>query len=155
MGGQPVGGPATSALRGQPVMLHRSSTRTGPVHRLTGLLSVMVSAGCLGGAFSFSTVSAAPQWAPASSAKVHPGVQLLTNGAQCTANFIFTNDAHVYVGQAAHCSGLGANSATDGCTSPSLPLGTPVEIPGATRPGKIVYSSWLTMQGLHETDPSS
>jgi hypothetical protein len=82
-------------------------------------------------------------------------VQLVTNGAQCTANFIFTNDAHVYVGQAAHCSGLGAQSATDGCMSPSLPLGTPVEIPGATRPGKIVYSSWLTMQGMKETDPNS
>jgi hypothetical protein len=82
-------------------------------------------------------------------------VQLFTNGAQCTANFIFTNGAHVYVGQAAHCSGMGLNSVTDGCTSPSLPLGTPVQIPGARHPGKIVYSSWLTMQALHETESNT
>lgn len=77
------------------------------MHRLTAVLSAMISAGCLGGVFS--PVSAAVQWAPASSAIIHPGVQLFTNGAQCTANFIFTNSAHVYVGQAAHCSGAGLN----------------------------------------------
>ncbi|MEA2619199.1 MAG: hypothetical protein QOE72_4982 [Chloroflexota bacterium] len=123
------------------------------MHRLTAVLSAMISAGCLGGVLS--PVSAAVQWAPASSAIIHPGVQLFTNGAQCTANFIFTNGAHVYVGQAAHCSGTGLNGVTDGCSSPSLALGTPVGIPGARRPGRIVYSSWLTMQAVHETDPDA
>ena len=33
--------------------------------------------------------SAAPSWAPASSATIHPGVQTFTDGAQCTANFVF------------------------------------------------------------------
>src|SRR4051794_22405877 len=33
--------------------------------------------------------SAASAWAPASSATVHPGVQVITEGAQCTANFVY------------------------------------------------------------------
>jgi trypsin-like peptidase len=101
-----------------------------------------------------SSVSATQTWAPASSATIHPGVQLLTKGAQCTANFIFTDATRVFVGQAAHCSGTGGNTESDGCSAPSLPLGTPVTIPGASHPGTIVYSSWLTMQALKETDPS-
>jgi hypothetical protein len=83
-------------------------------------------------------------------------VQLFTSGAQCTANFIFTNGAHIYVGQAAHCSGKGdTTTATDGCTAESLPLGTLVQIPGTTHPGKVVYSSWLTMRDHHETDEAA
>lgn len=102
--------------------------------------------------FGPSRAAAAHTWAPASSAHVHPGVQLITKGAQCTANFIFTDAVHVYVGQAAHCSGTGDQTQTDGCTTPSLPLGTPVTIPGASRPGVIAYSSWVTMQRLHDTN---
>jgi hypothetical protein len=96
--------------------------------------------------------SAATRWAPAPSATVHPGVQLYTGRAQCTANFVFTSGIHVYVGQAAHCSAMGESDLDDGCVSASLPLGTSVDIRGARRPGRIVYSSWLTMQALHETD---
>ena len=77
----------------------------------------------------------ASAWAPASSATIHPGVQTFTQGAQCTANFIFQNGSDVYIGQAAHCSGTGAATETDGCLAQSLPLGTPVEIDGASRPG--------------------
>jgi hypothetical protein len=94
--------------------------------------------------------AAAPTWAPAKSAAIHPGVQLFTKGAQCTANFVYTDATHVYIGQAAHCSGTGGNSQSDGCTAPSLPLGTPVTVTGAKHPGTLVYNSWLTMQQLHE-----
>ena len=51
--------------------------------------------------------SAAPTWAPASSATIHPGVQTLTNGGQCTSNFVFYDATNVYLGQAAHCSSQG------------------------------------------------
>jgi hypothetical protein len=96
----------------------------------------------------------APTWAPASSASVHPGVMTFTDGAQCTANFIYYDGAGIeYIGQAAHCSGTGGNTATDGCTSGSLPTGTPVEVDGASQPGTMVYNSWLTMQRLGETNP--
>ena len=51
-----------------------------------------------------AAASAAPTWASASSAPVHPGVMTYTDGAQCTANFVYTDGAGaVYIGQAAHC----------------------------------------------------
>src|SRR6476661_2570138 len=96
--------------------------------------------------------SAASAWAPAGSATIHPGVQVFTDGAQCTSNFVFQDASNVYLGQAAHCSGTGGNTATNGCDSGSLPVGTPVSVGGASRPGTMVYNSWLTMQSLHETD---
>ncbi|MDD7938091.1 serine protease [Actinomycetospora lutea] len=86
---------------------------------------------------------------------VHPGVQTRTDGAQCTANFLFRDGEDVYIGQAAHCSGTGAATETDGCDSGSLPLGTAVEVGGASRPGELVYNSWLAMQEAGETDPDA
>src|SRR5436190_20851687 len=96
--------------------------------------------------------TATPTWAPAATAPIHPGVQTFTAGAQCTANFVFTSGTTVYIGQAAHCSGTGGNTATDGCTSGSLPVGTAVDVTGASKPGTMVYNSWLTMQSLGETN---
>jgi hypothetical protein len=58
----------------------------------------------------------------------------------------------VYLGQAAHCSSTGGQTSTDGCDTGSLPLGTPVEVTGASRPGTMVYNSWLTMPGRGETN---
>ncbi len=99
--------------------------------------------------------SLAMAWAPASQATVHPGVQVFTEGAQCTSNFVFQDSANVYLGQAAHCSGTGGQTETNGCTSSSLPLGTPVEVSGASKPGTLVYNSWLTMQAGGETNPDA
>jgi len=98
--------------------------------------------------------TAAPTWAPAASATIHPGVQTVTAGAQCTANFVYTSGTTVYIGQAAHCSGTGGNTETDGCTSGSLPLGTPVDV-GGVATGTMVYNSWLSMQSLGETDANT
>jgi hypothetical protein len=86
---------------------------------------------------------------------VHPGVMTHTNGAQCTANFIFRDASATYIGQAAHCSGTGASTETDGCTAQSLPIGTPVTVDGASKPGTMVYNSWLTMQANGEKDPDT
>lgn len=94
-------------------------------------------------------------WAPAKSASIHPGVQVFTAGAQCTSNFVFQEGAAVYLGQAAHCSGTGGQTETDGCSSGSLPLGTPVEVTGASKPGTLVYNSWLTMQEKGGADPDT
>ena len=96
--------------------------------------------------------AAAPSWAPAASATVHPGVQTYTEGGQCTANFIYYDATDIYVGQAAHCSGTGEATDTDGCLAGSLPLGTPVEVTGASRPGTLAYSSWLAMRASGESD---
>jgi hypothetical protein len=118
------------------------------------LLLLLAALALLGGTGAASA-SAAPTWAPAASATIHPGVQVRTDGAQCTANFVFWDTANVYLGQAAHCSGTGSSTDTDGCTSASLPVGTPVDITGASRPGTLVYNSWLTMQALGESDPDT
>ena len=100
-------------------------------------------------------VGTASAWAPAASAPVHPGVMTFTDGAQCTANFVFTGGTDVYIGQAAHCSGTGGATETNGCDSGSLPVGTPVEVDGASKPGTMVYNSWLTMQARGESDPDT
>jgi hypothetical protein len=94
-------------------------------------------------------------WAPAGAASVHPGVQTFTSGAQCTSNFVFQEGSTVFLGQAAHCSGTGEATETDGCTSDSLPVGTPVEVTGAGRPGTLAYNSWLAMQASGESDPNA
>jgi hypothetical protein len=86
---------------------------------------------------------------------IHPGVQTVTGGGQCTSNFVFRDGGGTYLGQAAHCSGTGAATETDGCDSGSLPLGTSVEIDGASRPGTMVYNSWLAMQAAGETNPDA
>jgi hypothetical protein len=114
------------------------------------LLSLSVPAGAV-----TAPAAALPAWAPAATAAIHPGVQTFTNGAQCTANFVFVDASNVYIGQAAHCSGTGGSTETDGCSSGSLPLGTEVEVSGASKPGVMVYNSWLTMRQTHETDPDA
>lgn len=113
-------------------------------HRLTAVLVVL-------GAFALAPATAAA-WAPADEATIHPGVMTFTDGAQCTSNFIVTNGSAVYIGQAAHCSGTGGATETDGCDSGSLPIGTEVEIDGASQPGIMVYNSWIAMQDAGETD---
>jgi hypothetical protein len=73
---------------------------------------------------------------------------------QCTANFVYTDAArNVYLGQAAHCSGTGQATETNGCSATSLPLGTPVRIGTVT--GTMVYNSWLTMQRNGERDENA
>lgn len=111
--------------------------------------SLVLAGAC---ALAVAAPSSAGAFAPAATATIHPGVMTYTAGGQCTANFVYTSSTgKTYLGQAAHCAGTGAATETDGCHAGSLPLGTPVDI-GGTKPGKLVYSSWLTMQGRGETD---
>ena len=107
----------------------------------------------------------AAAWAPADTATIHPGVQMYTDGAQCTGNFVFTDGAaNVYVGYAAHCAGTGAATDTNGCDAGSLPLGTKVDfVEGGSLvtsgekvgTGTLVYSSWLAMQKAGTTDANA
>jgi hypothetical protein len=114
---------------------------------------------------SAPSANAAQTWAPAATAKIHPGTMMYTDGAQCTANFVFTDSAGAtYVGYAAHCAGLGEATDTDGCLADSLPLGTRVTfneggslVSEGTQvgAGALVYSSWLTMHQLGTTDANA
>ncbi|MFC7495031.1 hypothetical protein ACOADD_12410, partial [Nocardioides sp. CPCC 206349] len=109
-----------------------------------------------------SPAGAAPTWAPADEAAIHPGTQMYTEGAQCTGNFVFTDGAgNVYVGYAAHCAGTGEATDTNGCDVESLPLGTPVTfneggslVSEGTQVGSgtLAYSSWDTMNRINESD---
>ncbi len=118
----------------------------------SGLKTLVVAIVAAGALVAAGPAAAAPPWAPAASAPIHPGVQTYTDGGQCTANFVFFDAADIYIGQAAHCSGTGAATDTNGCDAGSLPLGTPVEVDGASRPGTLAYSSWIAMQAAGETD---
>jgi hypothetical protein len=117
-------------------------------------LRKLVALACSTGALSLAMIvpAVASAWAPASSATIHPGVQTFTAGAQCTSNFVFSDGTNTYIGQAAHCSGTGGNTATDGCTSGTLPVGTQVDVTGASKPGTMVYNSWATMQANGESN---
>lgn len=106
------------------------------------------------------------QWPAAADATIRPGAETITGGSnQCTANFVFTSTAvdelgveqltGVFLGQAAHCAGTGGSTGTNGCVEESMPLGTPVEVEGAEQPGELVYSSWITMQRVGETDDNT
>jgi hypothetical protein len=112
----------------------------------------MLAGACAVAALALGAPAGASAWAPASTAAVHPGVQTFTDGAQCTANFVFTNGSDTYLGQAAHCSGTGSSTDTNGCTSASLPIGTDVDVTGARVEGKLAYNSWLSMQSSGTTD---
>jgi hypothetical protein len=119
------------------------------MRRLIAVCAVVAGAGLA----AAGPAAADPTWAPAATAPVHPGVQTITNGGQCTSNFVFFDAANnVFIGQAAHCAGTDGNTATNGCDAGTLPVGTPVEVDGASRPGSMVYSSWATMQSGGEAD---
>ncbi|WP_323794139.1 hypothetical protein [Nocardioides sp.] len=101
-------------------------------------------------------------WAAPGRATITPGVMMYTSGAQCTANFVFTDAVGgVYVGYAAHCAGKGEATDTNGCEVMSLPLGTKVDfvrggslVTSGTRlgRGRLAYSSWSAMDQVGTTD---
>src|SRR4051794_37087151 len=109
--------------------------------------------------------TAAAQWAPAATGPIHPGTMMYTDGAQCTANFVYTDSAgNVYVGYAAHCAGTGGQTDTNGCDTGSVPLGTTVDFTNdgnlasegtIVGHGTLVYSSWVTMHDLGTTDANT
>src|SRR6478735_12224788 len=136
--------------------------------RLTRSIMATLATACLavaGMVASTGTAQAAPSWAPADSALIHPGTMMYTDGAQCTANFVYTDGAgNVYVGYAAHCAGTGSSTDTDGCKTDSLPLGSKVDFTNdgnlasegtIVGHGTLVYSSWITENQIGTTDANT
>jgi hypothetical protein len=121
--------------------------------------------------FALGSVTSASAWAPEESATIPPGVMTFTNASsflngasQCTANFVFSDSSgNVYLGQAAHCSSTGEDTETDGCSTKSLPLGTPIYsgdlvnggVQDGTLIGTLAYNSWIAMQKAKEKDAST
>jgi hypothetical protein len=116
-------------------------------------------------------VSSAYAWAPAETATIHPGVMTFTGApsflggaGQCTANFVYIDaSGGVYLGQAAHCSSTGSNTETNGCSTHSLALGTPIYsgelvngvIENGVEVGTLAYNSWITMQERKEANAAT
>jgi hypothetical protein len=125
-------------------------------------LSVLVAVGLVSAP---TAASADPTWAPAATAAIHPGTMMYTAGAQCTANFVYTDAAgNVYVGYAAHCAGEGSSTDTNGCLVDSVPLGTKVDFTNdgnllsegtIVGHGTLAYSSWITEHQLGTTDANT
>lgn len=116
----------------------------------------LLAAACASVALALPATAGAADFAPAADATIRPGSETRTVGSgQCTSNFLFTRGADVLIGQAAHCSGTGQATSTDGCASGTQPLGTKVDVEGAKEQGEIVYSSWNAMQAAGETDPNT
>ncbi len=118
---------------------------------------------CITGSLAYAPAGAAggegqialQGWPSLDDATIRPGAQLLVDDNECTANFVFRSpdNATLYIGMAAHCAAVGGTTQTNGCETPTLPLGTPVTIQGAAHPGTVAYSSWVRMQELPELDP--
>jgi hypothetical protein len=138
---------------------------TSLIRRVTGASAVAAVAVLAAAAVTTAPAGAAAQWAPADSATITPGVQMYTEGAQCTANFVYTDAAgDVFVGYAAHCAGLGEATDTSGCGQDSVPLGTKVTFnEGGSLldegtvlgSGTLAYSSWTTMNELGTADENT
>jgi hypothetical protein len=134
-----------------------------PRSLLASAAAAMLAVAGLG--VSTGAAQAAPAWAPASTAQIHPGTMMYTAGAQCTANFVYTDGSgNVYVGYAAHCAGTGSSTDTNGCTTASVPLGTKVDFTNdgnvasegtIVGHGTLVYSSWITEHKLGTTDANT
>jgi hypothetical protein len=114
---------------------------------------------------SSASLSPASAWAPAATATIHPGTMMYTAGAQCTANFVYTDAAGTtYLGYAAHCAGTGSSTDTNGCSTASLPLGTRVDFTNdgnlasegtIVGHGTLAYSSWITEHQLGTSDANT
>jgi hypothetical protein len=129
----------------------------------TAVVSVQPAAAAQ--ARSASTLSPSAAWAPASSATIHPGTMMYTEGAQCTGNFVFADTAgNTYLGYAAHCAGTGSSTDTNGCQTASVPLGTRVDLTNdgnllsegtIVGHGTLAYSSWITEHQLGTSDANT
>jgi hypothetical protein len=136
----------------EPPMRHSS--------RAAGLALAALLAGTVAAAPGADSTIAAdpePEWAPAATATIKPGVQIRSpSGGQCTPNFIFIEvgtdeDGNevledVLIGMAAHCGGTDGNTATNGCTAGTIDLGSQFTISGATQKGTMTYNSWGEMK---------
>lgn len=139
-------------------MMNRSTTALEaavPVRHLRRITAVVVLAATVAGLGIAGAphAEAKSRWASAATAPIHPGVRTTSPVGSCTANFVFFRGADVFIGQAAHCTMVGDPETIQPCDGPSLPLGTEVRVAGASKPGVMVYNSWLAMAAAEEKDP--
>lgn len=88
--------------------------------------------------------AAVPPWAAADGAAVKPGVPIRTAKGDCPSNFVFAraDNGSVFLGTTAYCVR-------------ELPIGALATVGGAQNIAVLVYSSWITMEEIGETDPDA
>jgi hypothetical protein len=98
-------------------------------------------------------------WPDLAAATIRPGVAVQDQasfsasaplGTHCTSNFVFVDQlGRLYLGTAAHCFDEGETVGSGGrCAARPMPIGTEVEIDGATSPGRLAYISTEAMARL-------
>jgi hypothetical protein len=78
---------------------------------------------------------------------IHPGGEVNFGGISCEIGAVLRQGKAVYLAVPASCGGIDLGKVQEGCDEPVSPLGVPVSIQGAKHRGKLVYSSFTTMQG--------
>jgi len=129
---------------------------TLPRAGLVAAASVALALGSVAGGGSAALAAparaaASPHWAPAATARIHPGSSVVIAGTSCVAGFVLRSGHRVFLSVPASCTGVSSGKPTDGCSEAQVPGGTPVTIQGARHPGTIVYSSFTQMQLHSET----
>ena len=94
-------------------------------------------------------------WAPAGQATVHPGVHDLHRRRPVHLELRLHGRVERLPRPGRPLLGHRRPDRHRRLHSGSLPIGTPVEVDGASKPGTLVYNSWLTMQAKGETDPDT
>lgn len=98
------------------------------------------------------------EWADAE-ASIHPGVQTVVEGGQCTSNFVFVQVEEVegveyltdvLLGSAGHCAASTSNA--NECLDEAYPVGHPVGVQGAQEQATVAYNASLTMISVGEDD---
>ena len=95
----------------------------------------------------------------ATAGRVGPGMQLVTAGRACTANFVFRDARRrVFLGYAASCATRRPVTASRACDARSLPLGTTVRLVDGGRTlghGVLRYSSVRALRRAGVTDAAT
>src|SRR4051795_8453899 len=91
------------------------STRR-PAALLAGL-ALAASGLYLGSADAAASAPAAPgiHWAPAGSAKIHPGVTVTMGGVQCQTGFVLTDGKRVFLTTTGGCASIWPGEDVNGC----------------------------------------
>ena len=137
--------------------------------RPTLLLTTIVVAALAASSPALADASTAPgpvyaewEWADAGAAAIHPGVQTVVEGGQCTSNFIFVQVEEVdgveyltdvLLGYAGHCAASTGNA--NECLDEAYPVGHPVDVQGAEQQATVAYNASLTMIAEGEDDPDT
>jgi hypothetical protein len=115
---------------------------------IAGAMSVPAGAGPGAPATGSSSTRSDLSWAPAATARIHPGVTVTIADVTCKAGYVLTDGRRVFLTVPASCTGVSGGEMSDGCSEAQIPATLDADIQGAKYKGKVAYSSFVQMQ-LH------